>query len=481
MSTIRVRFAPSPTGYLHVGGARTALFNLLFARRTGGTFALRIEDTDKERSSDEHVRGILDGMSWLGLSWDEGPVYQSAGYERHRQAALRLVAEGKAYHSFVTQEELDIERSKAEAAGTVFQPTRERLRASPEETARRHAAGEASCVRFMVPAGTTRWNDLIHGETSFANEELEDLVLLRTDGTPIYNLSVVCDDIEMRVTHVVRGDDHISNTPKQILLYEALGVAPPQFGHLPLILGSDKKRLSKRHGATSVLAYREMGIPHEAMLNFLGLLGWSPGGDLELMTFDEMTERFSWDGVGSSGAVFDTEKLMWMSGEHLRHMDLSLLCTRLNPWLSEIGVQAGERGNRLPRFVDLARARARTFVELAAAVTRYANDDVDYDPEAIDKHLNGDAHVKQLAALGQAFALTSSWEPAPLEQALRRTAEELGIAAGKLIHPTRVAVLGVAVSPGIFEVLAAIGREGSLARIARLQAWLSGGRAKSSP
>ncbi len=481
MSAIRVRFAPSPTGYLHVGGARTALFNLLFARRAGGTFVLRIEDTDKERSSEEHVHGILSGMEWLGLTWDEGPFYQSSGYSQHRAAALRLVTEGKAYHSFVTQEQLELERARAESAGIAFKPSREQLCTSVAEASRRHAAGETSCVRFMVPDGKTCWNDMIHGETVFSNDEIEDLVLLRADGTPTYNLSVVCDDIEMRVTHVVRGDDHISNTPKQILLYEALGAPLPQFGHLPLILGSDKKRLSKRHGATSVLAYRDMGIPPEAMLNFLGLLGWSPGGDRELMTFEEMTRLFSWDGVGSSGAVFDTEKLLWMSGEHLRRMELSSLCERLAPWLTSLVVPTDSLGDRLPRFVELARARARTFIDLAAAVRRYIVDDVDYEPDAVEKHLSGDGHAQRLAELRRAFEQVASWEPFPLEEALRRTAESLGVAAGKLIHPTRVAVLGIAVSPGIFDVLTAIGREGSLARMARLEARLITGSLKPSP
>lgn len=471
MSSIRVRFAPSPTGYLHVGGARTALFNLLFARRTGGRFVLRIEDTDRERSRQEHVTGILDGMKWLGLSWDEGPYYQSDGFEAHRAAALRLVAEGRAYHSFALGEASEQERGEG-AARTL--PDRDRLRASDEEVARRHAAGEPSCIRFLVPPGATEWDDLIHGATRFENDQIEDLVLLRTDGSPTYNLSVVCDDIGMGITHVVRGDDHISNTPKQILLYRALGATAPRFGHVPLILGADKKRLSKRHGATSVLAYRDQGIPSEAMLNFLGLLGWSPGEDHELMSFDELCARFDFDGCGSSSAVFDTEKLLWMSGEHLRRLPLAELTARLAGWLSDRGV-TWDDPSEVERFVALALPRARTYVDLAAAVACYLRDDVDYQPEAITKHLVGEGHADRLARLRAAWQSLPDWEAGTLEQTLREVAGAVGVAAGGLIHPLRVALLGVAVSPGIFDVVTALGRSRTLTRIERLERLLRAG------
>lgn len=481
MNSPRVRFAPSPTGYLHVGGARTALFNFLFARRHGGCFILRIEDTDRERSSAEHVRGILDGMSWLGLTWDEGPFYQSAGYERHRGDALRLVRAGQAYHSFVTPEEVEAERHAAEATGVPFRLERQRLEASTEEVAQRHARGESSCVRFIVPSGTTEWDDLIHGPTRFDNAEIEDLVLLRADGSPTYNLSVVSDDIAMRVSHVVRGDDHISNTPKQILLYRALGAEPPRFGHLPLILGADKKRLSKRHGATSVLAYRDMGIQPEAMLNFLALLGWSPGGDRELMDLQQLIATFSWDGVGSSSAVFDLDKLQWMSSEWLKRVEAAQLIEPVARQLSAAGIDTTHDSSALVRYIELARQRARTLIDLAAAVRRYVDDEVQYEPEAVSKHLGVDRLDEHLAALRHAWSGQADWSAAALETTLRQVAELRGLAAGKLIHPTRVAVLGVAVSPGIFDVLSALGRSKTLPRIERLEAALRRGLTSPAP
>jgi glutamyl-tRNA synthetase len=450
MSSIRVRFAPSPTGYLHVGGARTALFNFLFARRTHGVFILRIEDTDRERSSDEHVRGILDGMQWLGLNWDEGPYYQSAGFQRHHDAALSLVARGAAYHCFCVVREGDPD--------TPSLYDRRCARLSAAEVRSRLSRGEPACVRFKVPAGTTSWDDLIHGMTSFQNDQIEDLVLLRSDGSPTYNLSVVSDDLEMRVTHVVRGDDHISNTPKQILIYRALGSEPPRFGHLPLILGPDKKRLSKRHGAVSVLAYRELGIPACAMLNFLALCGWNPGDGSELMELDELIAKFDWDGVGKSSAVFDLDKLDWMSGKHIERIPLTELASMLGL----------DHEPRSLRFIELARARSRTLRELGAAVERYRSDEVHYDSDAIEKHLTGEDLRERLICVADALGAVEPWEAPQLEQAVRNAAGQRGVGAAKLIHPTRVALLGTAVSPGIFDLLAAIGRESSLKRLARL-------------
>ncbi|HYW06951.1 MAG TPA: glutamate--tRNA ligase, partial [Longimicrobium sp.] len=303
---LRVRFAPSPTGYLHVGGARTALFNWLLARRHGGVFVLRIEDTDRERSSGEMTQAILDGMRWLGLHWDEGPFHQADGVDRHRADAYAMLERGAAYRCFCAREELDARRAEAEARGDGFRYDRRCLRIPPEESAAR-AAAEPFTLRFRVPEGTTEWDDSVHGETRFSNEDLEDFIILRTDGTPIYNLAVVSDDVDMRITHVIRGDDHISNTPKQILLYEAMGADVPMFAHLPMILGSDGKRLSKRHGATAVGEYEDQGILPEALNNFLALLGWSPGNDLEVMSMMDMVERFSLDRINKKSSVFDPE------------------------------------------------------------------------------------------------------------------------------------------------------------------------------
>nr|MBP9897850.1 glutamate--tRNA ligase [Gemmatimonadales bacterium] len=293
MSAPRVRFAPSPTGYLHVGGARTALFNWLFAKRTGGTFVLRIEDTDKQRSTDAHTQVILDGMRWLGITWDEGPLFQGEYGARHRADAESLLAKGLAYKDYLTAAELDAERAAVEARGGAFRFDRKSIHLPPEETARREAAGMPYAIRFATPDEEIAWMDAVHGRISWQGRDLDDFIILRSDGSAIYNLAVVSDDIAMEITHVIRGDDHISNTPKQIALYRALGKEPPIFAHVPMILGTDGKKLSKRHGATAVGDYQDMGILPAAMRNFLALLGWSPGQDQEIVTEAEMIERFA--------------------------------------------------------------------------------------------------------------------------------------------------------------------------------------------
>ena len=310
--TIRVRFAPSPTGYLHVGGARTALFNWLFARHHGGVFVLRIEDTDRARSSPEHTEVILSALRWLGLDWDEGPFFQSDGVDRHRGAALRLLEAGQAYRDFTTAEELAQAREAAKGVGTDVRLPRRRAEAMPAgEAEERAASGEAHAIRFLVPDGETVWDDMVHEEMRFQNATIDDLVILRSDGSPIYNLAVASDDAEQNITHVIRGDDLLSNTPKQILLSEALGHPIPTFGHVPMILGSDGKRLSKRHGATAVGEYEGQGILPEAMANFLALLGWSPGGELEVMAAEDLIQRFGMDRVLKKSSVFDLKKLDW--------------------------------------------------------------------------------------------------------------------------------------------------------------------------
>ncbi|HEY0674254.1 MAG TPA: glutamate--tRNA ligase, partial [Longimicrobiales bacterium] len=308
---MRLRFAPSPTGFLHVGGARTALFNWLLAKKHKGTFVLRIEDTDRSRSSDEMTTAILEGMKWLELMWDEGPYHQADGFDRHKADALRMLSDGKAYRCFCTQEEVEARKAAAprESKEAFHYDRHCLLKVSAEESERRAAAGEKFAIRFKVPAGRTLWTDAVHGLTEFDNADIDDFIILRSDGTPIYNLAVVSDDIEHRITHVIRGDDHISNTPKQILIYQALGQQPPTFAHVPMILGPDGKRFSKRHGATAVGEYQDRGILPDAMVNFLALLGWAPGNDEEILTRAEMIERFSLEAINKKSAVFDTAKL----------------------------------------------------------------------------------------------------------------------------------------------------------------------------
>ncbi|MXV95381.1 MAG: glutamate--tRNA ligase [Gemmatimonadetes bacterium] len=471
---MRLRFAPSPTGYLHVGGARTALFNWLLARRRGGAFLLRIEDTDRNRSRPEHVDAILNGLSWLGIGWDEEPVFQADGLDRHRRDALRLLETGRAYRDFTTQAEFAKARDAAVKAGTgtVARLSRQlAARVPPGESRRRAEAGEPFAVRFLVPDGTTAWHDLVHGPTRFENAQIDDFVILRSDGTPTYNLAVVSDDAAMAITHVVRGDDHISNTPKQILLYEALGETVPAFGHLPMILGPDGKRLSKRHGAQAVGAYEDEGILPEAMANFLALLGWSPGSDEELLTREEMVARFSLERVLKKGAVFDREKLWWMNGQYIARMDPGERAAALRDRLARDGIDAGEVALSPEAFQSMATAlapRSRTLTEMAAMSRPYIGPVREYDPKAARKawYRDRQATVATLSAVRDALAATP-WDADALEAALRTLAAERGIGSGKVFQPLRVALTGLSASPGIFDVLLILGRERCLRRVER--------------
>ncbi len=468
----RLRFAPSPTGFLHVGGARTALFNWLYARRHGGQFLLRVEDTDRARSTDASTRAIFEGLEWLGLGWDEEVVYQGANLPRHQADAQRLVSSGAVYPCFCTQEEIAERRAAAEAAGGAFMYDRRCDRLPPMEVARRVEEGEPHVLRFRVPDGDTAWTDLVHGRISFPNKDIEDFVVLRSDRTPVYNMAVVSDDVAMAVTLVMRGDDHIPNTPKQILLYHALGAELPEFAHLPMIHGTDGKKLSKRHGATAVGDYRHEGILPEAMLNFLALLGWSPGGDREVMTRDEMVALFSADGLLKKAAVFDPQKLEWMNGQHLMRMPLDALAALVAPAVGAAGLAPaaellGARRGWFDKLLEQLRVRSRTVDDVARQAAVYLRDAVTYDDDAVAKHWRKDpaqAH-RLLGAARDALAGLASWDAAAMEPALRGAAEAHGVGAGKLFQPLRVALTGSAASPGMFDVLELLGRERSLARV----------------
>ncbi len=463
----RVRFAPSPTGYLHVGGARTALFNWLYARKTGGTFILRIEDTDKDRSTDAHTQVILDGLTWLGLDWDEGPHFQGADVARHRADAERLLAEGKAYRCFCTTETLDAQRKAAEAAKSAFRYDRRCHRLPADEVARRFASGEPAVIRFLMPDGEVAWEDAVHGRISFRGTDLDDLVILRSDGSPIYNLAVVSDDIAMRITHVIRGDDHISNTPKQVALYRALGHAPPVFAHVPMILGPDGKKLSKRHGATAVGDYQDQGILPAAMRNFLALLGWSPGGDREIMSEAEMIGLFSLEGIQKKPAVFDTAKLEWMNGQYLSMLPAAELLAPVRRELERMGVDAG--GRDLVPLVEATKARARTITHIAEQVA------VRLDGSRVTRDEKGEGLVRKLgAAYGANLALAArelagvppaEWTSDRLIEVLRSAAERAGLKLGDLLQPVRVALTGGTVSEPVNELLHVVGRDASLARL----------------
>jgi glutamyl-tRNA synthetase len=481
-SPLRLRFAPSPTGYLHVGGARTALFNWLYAKRYGGQFLLRIEDTDKERSTDASTRGIFDGMTWLGLDWDEEVVHQGANIDRHRADVQRLLDTGHAYRCFCTTAQLDEMRREAETRGEAFKYDRRCYRLDRADVERRIAAGEPHVVRFLMPEGETSWDDIVHGTITFPNRDIGegDFIVLRSDATPIYNMAVVSDDIAMRITLVMRGDDHISNTPKQILLYRALGAELPQFAHLPMIHGTDGKKLSKRHGATAVGDYQHLGILPEAMVNFLALLGWSPGNDIEVMTVDEMKRLFSTDGLLRKAAVFDPQKLEWMNGQHLTLMPAAELESRVTPAIVAAGLADGralvERREWYLALLNLLKVRARTIDDIVHQAEPYFGNEIEYDPDAVAKQWKDrPATAELLSAVRERLAELPSWTPEVMEQALRSLAESRGIGAGKLFQPLRVALIGLTVSPGIFDVLALLGRERSLQRIDKALVSLEGG------
>ncbi|HEU4628363.1 MAG TPA: glutamate--tRNA ligase [Gemmatimonadaceae bacterium] len=474
----RLRFAPSPTGYLHVGGARTALFNWLYAKHYGGEFLLRIEDTDKARSTEESTRAIFDGLQWLGLNWDEEVVYQGANLARHQADARTLLERGAVYRCFCTPAELEERRREAEARREAFKYDRRCDRLEPTEVDRRVAAGEPHVLRFRVPEGTTAWDDIVHDRIAFPNKDIEDFVILRSDGTPIYNMAVVSDDIAMRVTLVMRGDDHISNTPKQIMLYEALGAPLPRFGHLPMIHGTDGKKLSKRHGATAVGDYQHLGILPSAMLNFLALLGWSPGGDREVMTVPEMIELFSEEGLLRKASIFDPKKLEWMNGQHLSLLAIEEVEARVIPAFEQAGLATAaelqERRVWFRSLLDLLRVRARTVDDLVRQAEPYFRDEIEYDPEAVAKQWkDGAVTAELLRATRERLATLETWDAAAMEAALRELAASRGVAAGKIFQPLRVALTGLTVSPGIFDVLVALGRERSLARIAAAEHYLA--------
>jgi glutamyl-tRNA synthetase len=463
-----------------VGGARTALFNWLFARREGGVFVLRIEDTDAERSSDEMVEGILDGLRWLGVDWDEGPLsggpyapyFQSQRFDRHRAMAQKLLETGHAYYCYCTSEELkerrDAAAKGAREADAAWRYDRRCRSLSSAELGAYEREQRPRAVRFKVDEGATRFQDLVHGPIEFDGANLDDFVILRSDGHPTYHLSVVSDDIEMAITHVIRGDDHISNTPKHILLFRALGAPEPHFAHVPLILGPDKKRLSKRHGATSVMEYAHQGYLPEAMLNFLALLGWSPGaGDRELFSAEELSRVFALDGISGGNAVFNPEKLEWFNQQHIARLAPDELGRRLKPLFEAAHLwdeaYLGDRHAWFFGVLDLLKPRVRRLPEFLTLARYFFTDAIEYDGDAVRRHLRGMAD--HLLAFEAACGGLSAFDAASIETALRTVAEARGVKAASLIHASRVAVTGTAISPGLFEVLALLGRMRVSARL----------------
>lgn len=465
MSGLRVRFAPSPTGYLHIGGARTALFNYLLARKENGTFILRIEDTDVARSTQESVDAILQAMDWLGLSYDEGPFYQSQRFDLYRRKVEELLSKGEAYRCYCTSEELEARREQALKAG---------LKPKYDGTCRRRPdvpEGLPFVVRFRAPQeGVTAFDDRIKGTISFQNDELDDLIIQRSDGTPTYNFVVVIDDAEMGVNLVIRGDDHINNTPRQILMYQALGYAVPAFAHVPMILGSDKTRLSKRHGATSVMAYRDMGYLPEAMVNYLVRLGWS-FGDQEIFSMDELIEKFSLENVGRSAGVFNPDKLLWLNAHYIKSGDPVRLGELLREHLSLQGIDTAE-GPEPAAVVPTLRERARTMVEMAEGAAFYYKAPESYDPEAAGKFLT-EVQRPALEAVVRHLENLDDFSESGIEGAFSAIFSETGLKMGKIGPSVRVALTGGTVSPSVYEVIAVLGKGRTLERLRRAVAAIS--------
>ncbi len=475
----RVRFAPSPTGYLHVGGARTALFNWLFARHEGGIFILRVEDTDIERNRPELVDGILEGLRWLGLDWDEGPYFQSQRMEHYRAAGEKLVATGAAYYCYCPPEKYaGGDASESEEGDATKGPAPRRVTRCSCRDGKPSSPDQKPAIRFRVPLpGSTEFEDAVFGRREVANEEIEDFVLLRspkgnqTAGLPTYQLGVVVDDIEMRVTHVIRGADHISNTPKQVLLYRALGEAAPVFAHVPLILGADRTRLSKRHGATSVSSYAEEGFLPEAFRNFLALMGWSAGDDSEFLRTSELIARFRLEGVSRTNAVFDRAKLEWYNTQYLQKLPVDELVPYVAAELKRAGLWqeewAGAGRDWFARTVDLLRPRTRLLPDFSTWARAFFSDAFAYDPQAREKFWKDERLPGLLGKLAERLDAISDWNHDACDHALRGLAEAEGVKAGLLINATRVAIVGEAVAPPLFDTMVVLGKERVVSRLRR--------------
>jgi len=460
---VRVRFAPSPTGHLHIGGARTALFNWLFARHHNGKFILRIEDTDRSRSTEEYIESIIEAMKWLGLDWDEGPFRQTDRMEVYKAYAYKLLEEGKAYRCYCTPEELEERRQQAMKEGKP--PRYDRRCREIKETLNKPFA-----IRFKMPLeGETVVDDLVKGKVTFKNSEIEDLVILRSDGTPTYNFCVVVDDFEMGITHVIRGEDHLNNTPKQIHIYHALGMNPPEFAHIPMILGTDRARLSKRHGATSVLSYRDEGYLSDALVNFLARLGWSYG-DKEIFTREELIKYFNLEQVGKANAVFNAEKLLWLNSEYIKLTPEEKLFELVKPFLIKEGyLKEGETLDKdwACRAIKSLKERCRTLKELAHAMRYYLLDYVEIEPKAKEKYINAET-VPVLREVTEKLAALEEFTQERIEKIFMDIVNEKGLKLGQVAQPVRVVMTGSTVSPGIYEVLEIAGKEKTLKRLRRV-------------
>ena len=486
---VRVRFAPSPTGYLHVGGVRTALFNWLFARHHGGTFILRVEDTDVARSTPESLSAILTSLRWLGLDWDEGPevggaygpYFQSQRFAIYQEYARQLLEKGTAYWCFCQPEELAHRRQEAITRGEASRYDGRCRALSSEEVESFKKKGYPPVLRFRIPEGVTTFRDLIRGKVEFNNQELDDFVMLKSDGLPTYNFAVVVDDAAMKITHVIRGEDHISNTPRQILVYQALNLSLPQFAHVPLILGPDRSRLSKRHGAVSVLEYRDKGYLPEAIINYLTLLGWAYDDRQQIFSRQELIEKFSLENVSRSPAIFDLAKLDWMNGYYIRQSELDKLTDMCIPYLVNHGFLAPkiarEKYSWLREIVALEKNRLKFLSQIGEFTAYFFQEEVNYNPTAVERYLRFPGIEERLKELLEGIENLTTFTPPEIEKVFQQVIRKLKIKLGDLVHPVRVVLTGGTVSPGIYEVITLLGKEKTCHRLQRAIAHLpsSGG------
>ncbi len=476
---VRVRFAPSPTGYLHIGGARTALFNWLFARHYGGTFVLRIEDTDKMRSTPEAVNAILDGMKWLGLDWDEGPgkggkygpYYQMQRLDIYKKYVHKLLATGAAYHCYCTSQELEASRKKRLADGGQAKYDRRCLNLSETERKQLEEEGRKPAIRLKMPEEQITVDDLIKGKMEFDSRLLSDFVIVKSDGIPTYNFAVVIDDILMKISLVMRGDDHISNTPKQIVIYQALGEKLPDFAHIPMIMGPDNTRLSKRHGATSVIEYKSMGFLPEAVVNYIAHLGWSSGDNRELFTIDELVKNFTLDKISSHSAIFSMEKLNWFNSEYLKKMSDEEYASMLLPYLQEVHFMDNqisvEQIQWLKRVVSLMKSRIRNFRQFLEYADYFFTEDFKIE-EGAARVLEQKGVMKTLANLVDRLKKINHWTEENIEKAVREIADEMNLKGKEIIHPTRVSLSGKKVGPSLFSLMEVLGKENNVRRLNRV-------------
>ena len=476
---IRVRFAPSPTGMLHIGGARTALFNWLYARHYKGTFVLRIEDTDQVRSTEEAVNVILEGMKWLGLDWDEGPgkggeyspYYQMQRLHLYQKYAEQLLKDKKAYYCYCTREELAESREKQARENKSLKYDRHCLNLSEEDKKRYEAEGRKPVIRLKIPAKEIAFNDLLRGEVTFDGGLLSDFVIMKSDGIPTYNYAVVIDDALMKITDVMRGDDHISNTPKQIVIYEALGFDVPKFAHIPMIMGQDHAKLSKRHGATSVMEYKKMGYVPEALVNYIAHLGWSSGDEKEIFSKEELIKEFTLGKISKHAAVFSMEKLNWFNSEYLKKMSIDSLTKMLLPFLKEANYIENEeslspaKNEYIKEVLKLMQGRIKNFPQFIDYADYFFVDKINIEPQAFDSVLNKEGVPGILRALEEELSALKYWDEKSIENAVREVASSLQIKGGKIIHPTRVALSGKKVGPGLFELMVVLGQDKTVKRL----------------